>query len=66
MALSISFFAIAGSFIVISMTYFNKAKQMPSTTDTEIAERKKTKDNGVTFLTIGISFISIAVAFAMK
>lgn len=66
MALSISFFAIAVSFIVISMTYFNKAKQMPDATNAEAAEKKKMKNNGVAFFTIGISFICTSIVFAMR
>lgn len=66
MALSISFFAIAVSFIVISMTYFNRAKLMPGTTNTEVAEKKKVNNNGIAFLTIGISFICTCIVFAMR
>jgi len=66
MALSLSFFALAMSFFAMGMSYLNKAKNMPQATEANVAEMKKTKNNGMAFLTIGISFISIAIVFAMK
>ena len=66
MVLSISFFAVAMSFIAISMSYFSRAKQMPTTTDAETDERKNVQNTGITFLTIGISFICISIVFAMR
>lgn len=66
MALPLSFFAIAMSFFAIGMSYFSKAKKMPDSTAGEAAEKKKMHNTGIGFLTIGISFISIAVAFAVR
>ena len=66
MALSLSFFALAMSFFTMGMSYLNKAKKMPQVTEANVAEMKKMKNNGVAFLTISISFICVAIVFAMK
>ncbi|HEY9178935.1 MAG TPA: hypothetical protein VIN07_14665 [Flavipsychrobacter sp.] len=66
MALPLSFFAIAMSFFALGMSYFSKAKKMPDSTTGEAAAKKKVNDTGIAFLVMAISFIPLAVTFAVR
>lgn len=61
MALSVAFFALAVTFVSIGTNYLNKAKQMPVTTDMELAAQKKTRDTGMLHLVSGILFFCAGV-----
>ncbi len=65
MALSIAFFALAVTFASIGTNYLNKAKQMPVTTDTELAAKKKTHNTGMLHFISGVLFFSAGIIRVM-